>query len=276
MTEDLIKKIDASLALICKGEKLAKLMQPQYGYHVGFSGGKDSQAVLELCKMTGVKFRAIYNVTTNDPPENIYFIRRYYSDVQFSQPEMTWLKIVEKNGLPNRLTRFCCRILKERSGVGFATITGVRHDESRTRSGYSEVTKIKNRKYEEKNLDEMENVRFECISGDDKIMIYPILEWTEQEVWEFINDRNLPHNPCYDSVRRVGCMFCPFAGKRQLIMYRMRYPKFYEAILRSLQRYLDSHDTDFDSAEECYDWWESKLSVDKYKAKKKQTQINFN
>ena len=275
MTEELQQKIDASIALIRKGEKLALLMQPEYGYHVGFSGGKDSQAVLELVKMAGVKYRAVYNVTTNDPPENVYFIRRNYPDVQFSHPETTFLRIVEENGMPIRTTRFCCRFLKERSGVGFATITGVRHFESRNRGRYQAVTKIRNRKYEAKSLDEMENARFECIGGKDKIMVYPILEWTEQDVWDFIDLRGLPHNPCYSTVKRVGCMFCPFAGKRQLRQYRERYPKFHAAILRSLQRYIDTHDTDFCTAAECYDWWESKLSVEVYKAKKMQTQINF-
>lgn len=272
---ELKNKIEASIALIRKGEKLALLMQPEYGYHVGFSGGKDSQAVLELVKMAGVKYRAVYNVTTNDPPENVYFIRQYYPDVEFSHPQKSFLKIVEENGLPIRTTRFCCRILKERSGVGFATITGVRHSESRNRGGYQAVTKIRNNKYEAKNLDEMESARFECVGGKDKIMVYPILEWTERDVWNFIDLRNLPHNPCYSSVKRVGCMFCPFAGKRQLRQYRGRYPKFYDAILRSLQKYIDTHDTDFDTAEDCYMWWESKESVDSFIAKKRQLEISF-
>ena len=121
----------------------------------------------------------------------------------------------------------------------------------------------------------MEAAHFECIGGKDKIMVYPILEWTEQDVWDFIDLRGLPHNPCYSTVKRVGCMFCPFAGKRQLRQYRKRYPKFHAAILRSLQRYIDTHDTDFDTAEECYKWWESKESVDVYNAKKRQLEIGF-
>lgn len=137
ITEELQQKINDSIALIRKGEKLALLMQPDYGYHVGFSGGKDSQAVLELVKMAGVKYRAVYNVTTNDPPENVYFIREHYPNVEFSHPDTTYLRLIEDNGLPNRMARFCCRILKERSGIGFATITGVRHSESRNRGGIS-------------------------------------------------------------------------------------------------------------------------------------------
>ena len=145
-------KIEASIALIRKGEKLALLMQPEYGYHVGFSGGKDSQAVLELVKMAGVKYRAVYNVTTNDPPENVYFIRNNYPDVVFDHPDTTFLKIIEENGMPTRLTRFCCRILKERSGVGFATITGVRHSESRNRGGIKQLRKSETKSMKPKTL----------------------------------------------------------------------------------------------------------------------------
>ena len=121
----------------------------------------------------------------------------------------------------------------------------------------------------------MEKSQFQCVGGNDKVMVYPILEWTEQDVWDFIDARGLPHNPLYSTVRRVGCMFCPFAGKRQLRQYRERYPKFHSAILRSLQRYLDNHDSDFKDAAECYDWWESKLSVRVYKEKQSQTTLNF-
>ena len=35
---------------------------------VCYSGGKDSDVILELAKMAGVKYRAIYKNTTIDPP----------------------------------------------------------------------------------------------------------------------------------------------------------------------------------------------------------------
>ena len=45
--------------------------EPNEGYYVAFSGGKDSQVVYHLCKEAGVKFDAHYNHTTVDPPEVI-------------------------------------------------------------------------------------------------------------------------------------------------------------------------------------------------------------
>lgn len=135
--ESLLKKIDDSIALIRKGEKLALLMQPNKGYYVGFSGGKDSQVVLELTRMAGVKYRAVYNNTTIDNPQNVLFIRHNYPEVEISNPSKNFFKLVEEQGLPNRISRFCCKHLKERGGIGYVTITGVRHQESRNRGGVS-------------------------------------------------------------------------------------------------------------------------------------------
>ena len=58
--------------------KWLKAFEPQEGYYVAFSGGKDSQCVYHLCKMAGVKFDAHYNVTSVDPPELVRFIKKNY------------------------------------------------------------------------------------------------------------------------------------------------------------------------------------------------------
>ena len=80
-------KINESITLIKKGERLALALNPTDGYFVGFSGGKDSQVLLSLVKQSGVKYHAYYSVTTNDPPQNIYFIRQHYPDVTFLHPQ---------------------------------------------------------------------------------------------------------------------------------------------------------------------------------------------
>lgn len=38
---------------------------------VSYSGGKDSDVILELAKMAGIPYRAIYKNTTIDPPGTI-------------------------------------------------------------------------------------------------------------------------------------------------------------------------------------------------------------
>lgn len=185
---NLKEKIDHSIALIRKAEKLALAMNDQ-GFHVGFSGGKDSQVLLELVKMAGVKYRAVYNVTTNDPVENVRFIKEQYPDVIFDRPKQSFFQLVAKKGLPTQLHRFCCAILKERAGVGYVVLTGVRAEESFKRSQYAEVRKWGNDKDKEIDLDKMEQAHFQCVGGKDKFMVYPILQWTERDVWQFIRER---------------------------------------------------------------------------------------
>lgn len=72
--------------------------EPQEGFFVGFSGGKDSITLLELCKMSGVKFEAYYSCTRIDPPEVVRFIRKYHPEVHWLYPKASfWNMIVKKN-----------------------------------------------------------------------------------------------------------------------------------------------------------------------------------
>lgn len=280
----LSEKIEASVALIRKGENLALALNPEQGYFVGFSGGKDSQVLLELVKMAGVRYKAYYNVTTNDPPDNIYFIRHYYPDVEFRHPKNNFFKLVEMYGLPTMRTRFCCAILKEGGGIGSVVLTGVRAEESVRRAKYNDISVISKRKEHSdrtrnRTLKEIEENEHRCIKGKDKLMIYPILHWTELEVWEFISKYNLPHNPCYINAGRVGCMFCPFSKKVLIERYAKRYPNFKRSLMQSLQKFINHYEKnkkiDFLTAEEYYDWWLTKKSVKTYKALKKQTRMEI-
>lgn len=155
-----------SIELIKKYEQEACRLSPD-GYTVCFSGGKDSQVMLDLFKRSGVKFKAVYNNTTIDPPENVYFIKKHYPEVLHNLPKENFYQIIEKNKmLPCMNTRFCCKILKEHHGKGF-TAVGVRREESAKRAKHIEVAHY-NQRY----------VPYEIGSGKhgEKIMFRPILE----------------------------------------------------------------------------------------------------
>lgn len=277
-----MSKIDDSIALIRKGEKLALALNPEDGYFVGFSGGKDSQVLLDLVKSAGVKYKAHYSVTTIDPPENVLFIRQYYPEVNFIHPRETFIKMIEKRGLPTMLHRFCCEELKEKSGAGNVVLTGVRADESTKRSKYNEVAIKSNRvehadRSKKHTIEEIEQNEHRCIKGKDAIMIYPILNWTEREVWQYIADNNLPHNPCYDIAGRVGCMFCPFANKREIEFFEQKYPKYKDAIMKHFRVYLANnprHTYDMD-ADDYYEWWKSKKTINEWIGEKQQLKIEI-
>lgn len=272
-------KIEHSLHVIKHAEKLALKMQPNIGFHVGFSGGKDSQVLLELVKMAKVQYTAIYNVTTNDYAENIRFIRRYYPEVYFDVPNKSYFQLISEKGLPTTFNRWCCALFKENKGVGFVVLTGVRREESVKRSKYNEVAKF-SRKKEDRHqidLDKMEENEFRCVNGKDKFMVYPILEWTEKDVWEFIKLRGLPVNPCYKIKGRVGCVYCPFARPADIKRYCIEHPKQTAAFINAIQRYREKKADNIGglSAQEVFEWWLTKDSMQKYIQSKQQTTLEF-
>ena len=56
--------------------------EPEEGYYLAFSGGKDSVTVKALMDMAGVKYDAHYSVTSVDPPELVQFVKTF-NDVIF-------------------------------------------------------------------------------------------------------------------------------------------------------------------------------------------------
>lgn len=204
-----MKKVQQAIQRI----KVASHIAERHGERltVCFSGGKDSQVMLHLVQRAGVPFRAVYNVTTIDHPLNVNFIRQNYPIVDFVHPELNfWDLCKKKKALPTMKKRFCCSYLKE-SSAGYIKAIGVRREESNKRKNY-EVAQ-----YEHKGK---------------RIRFYPIIDWLEWEVWEYIEDNSIPVNPCYDFGTRVGCMVCPFASTKQLIARFDEFPALRDKMLR--------------------------------------------
>lgn len=114
-----------------------KAMERPEGYYLAFSGGKDSCVIKHLADKAGVKYKAVYHVTSVDPPELVQFIKKYHPDVEREIPHdkngnpiTMWSLIKYHKMLPTRLMRYCCHYLKESAGDGMLTITGVRWAES--------------------------------------------------------------------------------------------------------------------------------------------------
>ena len=108
-------------------------------------------------------------------------------------------------------------------------------------------------------------------------MIYPLLRWTESEVWQFLKENDLPINPCYKYGGRVGCMFCPFSKKKQIEFYEQQFPLFKRNLIKSLEIYLknSSLKKEFSTPEEYFEWWKNKENIKTYKAKKQQLEMEF-
>lgn len=274
------EKISYSIGMLQNGERLALSINPEFGYYLAFSGGKDSQVLYALAKMAGVRFRAFYNVTSIDPPENVYFIRKNYTEVEFVHPKENFFKLVRRYGLPLMHYRFCCARLKEGYGAGCCVLTGVRAQESRKRASMHEIEVFSRRKEHagrprERTFDEMLEAEHQCIKGKDRVMVRPLFNWSEDDVWTFIECNHLPINPCYSSVGRVGCMFCPFASREQREMYLDKYPLYKSALLRSLYVYWNKFDVHALPSPDVYlDWWLSGVSLSKYLKRRPQYDVS--
>ena len=115
-------------------EKMALQYSPD-GFHVAFSGGKDSQVIHELCRMAHVKFKAYFYQTSVDPPELLRFIRTNYPGVAWLKPEKTMFQLIlQKKMLPLRNRRYCCEVIKERRGLNEVVVIGIRKEESKRRA----------------------------------------------------------------------------------------------------------------------------------------------
>lgn len=274
MEKTLQEKVYDSIGLILRARRVAYSLNYETGFIVAFSGGKDSQCVLELCRMAGVKYKAYYSVTGIDAPANVHFIQKHYPEVEFLHPKENYFQLVEKKGLPMIQYRYCCERLKERVGIGHCLLDGVRAEESKKRSEYTSVMvrsrrKVNVEKGRNRKIEDIEAQNHRCINGNDRIDIHPILEWSEADVWQFIKKRGVPINPCYEMVSRVGCMYCPFAQAKQLDKYDAEYPLYKKRLLLALRRFLEVKSIEgIESAEEYYEWWKSKMTLKQWAKRK--------
>lgn len=227
VNENLQKKIVQSIHLL---EGIQKRYEGEI--ELAYSGGKDSDVILQLAKEAGIKYRAIHKCTTIDPPGTLAHVNEM--NVEIRRPKESFFQLVARKGFPSRFSRFCCEKLKEYKILDKAII-GVRKDESRARSNrYNEPTMCRfyGAQKEENHVEQ----------------IYPILEWTSEDVKEFILDRGLKLAPMYydeegniDVTRRLGCMCCPLASRKKRIIEFQKHPLIAKAYLRAGQKFMDSH-----------------------------------
>lgn len=263
MRESLRKKIEYSIDLLRKSEKMALRLDPENGFYLAFSGGKDSQALYHIAVMGGVKFKAHMNLTSVDPPEVIRFVKQQYPDVELIKPKMSIYDMaLKKHILPTRIFRWCCAEFKEMSGAGKVTLIGIRKSESARRNKREEISiQIKGKRTEETfdQWSEHEEKMVTCVGGKDKILVSPIIHWTEQDVWEFLNDVvKVSHCKLYDEgYTRIGCICCPMSQKKQKLREIKRYPHVKRRWIQSIQKLIDEGyiSQNFQDPEFGFNWW---------------------
>lgn len=223
---------------------------------VTYSGGKDSQVLLALAERAGIDFEVIHSHTTADAPETVYFIRSQFRDLELKgekcqilmprykdSPISMWTLIPKKLMPPTRTVRYCCQVLKEVNGKGCFNATGVRWAESQRRKNGRGVMEIMNKDPKRRiilaNDNDPKRQLFETCNLKAEMVVNPIVDWTDDDVWDYIHAEHLPINPLYcEGWKRVGCVGCPLAGGKVMQKEFARWPKYEKLYIMAFDRML--------------------------------------
>lgn len=225
-----------AITRIRKFAKIASAMEYEIG--VGFSGGKDSLVVYDLCKRAGIDCKFYFNHALEDI-KTLRYIRENFPDVIWRRTEKGFFEhiVKDKRIMPTVTHAWCCETYKHPSNnVDDASILGVRASESAKRKD-RKVFESKNKTFKKRNkavIDEYFEDRCQGVGAPNKISLKPIVDWNDNDVWQYIRKYDLPINPLYsEGFKRVGCMICPKASFERNYEMLMRYPKLVDCTINA-------------------------------------------
>ena len=222
-----------NLALkISRAVKLLQSAAKDSVLEVCYSGGKDSDVLLHLVKVAGVKYRAIYQNTTIDPPGTIAHCKEVGAEIV--RPPITFFQLVRKKGMPTRRCRFCCEKMKEYKVLDLAT-QGIRRCESNKRAArYSSADPIICRLYGRSRAQHVN-------------IILPLLDWTDDDIALYVDMFKVKCHPLYYDEsgkfhveRRLGCQACPLQGDQGLEDFKAN-PRLVRTTLIYLEAWWREH-----------------------------------
>ena len=112
------------------------------------------------------------------------------------------------------------------------------------------------------NLDNSDNRRaVEFCYRTTTTLINPIIDWTDSDVWEFLNHYGCKSNPLYQCGQgRIGCVGCPLGGYKSMKRELQLYPKYKENYIRAFDRMIKARKDNglkvvWNTGEEVLHWW---------------------
>ena len=259
-------------ALLADTQKRLKEMYDQYVSacdiaYIGFSGGKDSVLLLDICHRTlPLSVPVVFSDTDMELPDTYAMweeVQRRYPERMFlkARADQPALKNWEVFGPPSRTVRWCCSVHKStpailllKESVGKNTLRaqaflGVRNEESLSRAEYDDIgVGVKNA---------------------SQVNSYPVLAWGCHELWLYTFAENLPINAAYiKGLPRVGCVLCPEASEKYAWFVNAIYP---DAIKPYNDVIFKTIDKEFESEQDKIDYlatagWQARKSGETLKA----------
>lgn len=273
--------MDLEQKAIERMQKASEISMKLYGQPlvVTYSGGKDSDVILQIAKNAKIPFEVLHNLTTADAPETVYHIRNVFRELELEGVKCTidkpvykgkrtsmWNLIPQKSMPPTRLVRYCCAVLKEKGGTGRFIATGVRWDESAARKNNRGTMEVIHRDREKRLIlqDDNDEARrtFETCKVKGKRVVNPIVEWKTDDVMQYIKDQKIEINPLYGcGFNRVGCVGCPMAGPEGRQFAFAMFPVFKKNYIRAFDRMLEArmksgkHTENWENGIDVFHWW---------------------
>lgn len=265
----LAQKIDHSLGVIDQYTN-----RYDGNVYLAYSGGKDSTVLMHLCEIIKKDILCVFVNTGCELPSVVYFVRKMKEqghNIHTIRPSITPKQIWEKYGFPlvskeaaenihsvrtnptsvksrkalgieqpdstfvlsnkwrylidepYETSNMCCTKLKKDPShrfakeTGLAPIIGIMASESLLR----EKTYIR---------------RGGCNVFGDHPASHPLSIWTDDDIWQFIKDRNIELADIYEKgAKRTGCAACGFGcqfktDNRLRLLYE-NYPKYYNTVM---------------------------------------------
>lgn len=225
MEEGVTKKIAQAKSLIIKALLHAK--KPA----VGFSGGKDSTVVLSLVRSIDPSVPAVFCNTGVEDVRTIEYVHRVPNLVELHPKKgVTFWTIAKTEGLPVQKGKGktrenkCCHDLKDRPMKRYVKQEGIDLI-------FTGLTKAESwQRYMRLTAD---GPYCRVKSWYNIWKCHPISDWSEEEVWEYIDGEGIDHNAVYreTGVDRVGCLPCT-AYKIWKKNLRKQNPKMLRILLR--------------------------------------------
>lgn len=205
-----------------------------------FSGGKDSQVVLDLVSrvIPPEEFLVIYSDTGYELPSSLAlfdevqaYYKNRYPELRFytARNQQPVLYYWDQMGSPSRIHRWCCAVMKTaplykliKTIAGTTkqpfslAFEGVRAEESDARSSYARIGK--------------------GVKHNNVINARPIFEWNTTEVWLYILLNQLPINKAYrKGLNRVGCVVCPLSSEFGDCLDNLFFPETAKPFIEKLE-----------------------------------------